>query len=190
MSQIKLLHSGGNGVILAAPSSNPAADRTLTLPGDADGTIATTANAGKILQVLSSSKSDAQTINVNSTAAQDIIGTDQNGSGSVFCVKITPSSASNKILFTACLTLGMGGGASYVQAFMKRDSTTLLPSTHGTGNIVNATFGRSGSYSVGIRRRRQASVPYALPGSIFLLVYSPQQRWLLQLHQLLIKKLL
>ena len=48
MSQIKLLHSGGNGVILAAPSSNPAADRTLTLPGDADGTIATTANAGKI----------------------------------------------------------------------------------------------------------------------------------------------
>ena len=150
MSQIKLLHSGGNGVILAAPSSNPAADRTLTLPGDADGTIATTANAGKILQVLSSSKSDAQTINVNSTAAQDIIGTDQNGSGSVFCVKITPSSAINKILFTACLTLGMGGGASYVQAFMKRDSTTLLPSTHGTGNSVNATFGRSGSYSVGV----------------------------------------
>ena len=30
MSQIKLLHSGGNGVILAAPSSNPASDRTLT----------------------------------------------------------------------------------------------------------------------------------------------------------------
>lgn len=147
MSQIKLLHSGGNGVILAAPSSNPAADRTLTLPGDADGTIATTATAGKILQVLSSSKSDAQTINVNSTAAQDIIGTDQNGSGSVFCVKITPSSASNKILFTACLTLGMGGGASYVQAFMKRDSTTLLPSTHGTGNSVNATFGKSATGS-------------------------------------------
>ena len=41
----------------------------------------------------------------------------------------------------------MGGGASYVQAFMKRDSTTLLPSTHGTGNSVNATFGRSGTGS-------------------------------------------
>ena len=39
MSQIKLKHSGGNGVIIAAPSSNPASDRTLTLPGDADGTI-------------------------------------------------------------------------------------------------------------------------------------------------------
>jgi len=42
MSQIKLKHSGGNGVIIAAPSSNPAADRTITLPSDADGTIART----------------------------------------------------------------------------------------------------------------------------------------------------
>ena len=41
MSQIKLLHSGGNGVILAAPDNNPASDRTLKLLGDADGTIAT-----------------------------------------------------------------------------------------------------------------------------------------------------
>ena len=148
MSQIKLKHSGGNSVIIAAPSSNPASDRTLTLPGDADGTILTSNTAtGKILQVLSSSKSDAQTINVSSTAAQDIIGTDQSGSGSVFCVKITPSSASSKILFTCSLTIGMGGGASYIQAFMKRDSTTLLPSTHGTGNMVNATFGLSSTGS-------------------------------------------
>ena len=44
MSQIKLLHSGGNGVILAAPSSNPASDRTLTLPGDADGTVLSSAS--------------------------------------------------------------------------------------------------------------------------------------------------
>ena len=29
---IKLKHASGNGVIIAAPSSNPAADRTLTLP--------------------------------------------------------------------------------------------------------------------------------------------------------------
>ena len=42
MSQIKLKHSGGNGVIIAAPSSNPASDRTITLPSDADGTLART----------------------------------------------------------------------------------------------------------------------------------------------------
>ena len=32
MSSIKLKHSGGNSVIIAAPSSNPAADRTITCP--------------------------------------------------------------------------------------------------------------------------------------------------------------
>ena len=36
MSQIKLLHSGGNGVILAAPTSNPSSDTTFKLP-QADG---------------------------------------------------------------------------------------------------------------------------------------------------------
>ena len=54
MSSIKLKHSGGNSVIIAAPSSNPASDRTLTLPGDADGTILTSnSDTGKILQVVS-----------------------------------------------------------------------------------------------------------------------------------------
>ena len=37
MSEIKLLHSGGNGVILAAPTNNPASDVTFKLP-QADGT--------------------------------------------------------------------------------------------------------------------------------------------------------
>ena len=46
MSQIKLKHSGGNSVIIAAPSSNPAADRTLLLPSDGDGTILTTNSGG------------------------------------------------------------------------------------------------------------------------------------------------
>ena len=42
MSSIKLKHSGGNGVIIAAPASNPAADRTLTCPDlTANATLAT-----------------------------------------------------------------------------------------------------------------------------------------------------
>ena len=48
MSSIKLKHASGNGVIIAAPSSNPAADRTLTLPGDADGIIAATDTSGNL----------------------------------------------------------------------------------------------------------------------------------------------
>ena len=39
MASIKLKHSGGNGTIIAAPTSNPASDKTLTLPSDVDGTV-------------------------------------------------------------------------------------------------------------------------------------------------------
>ena len=39
MASIELKHSGGNGVIIAAPTSNPASDKTLTLPSDVDGTV-------------------------------------------------------------------------------------------------------------------------------------------------------
>ena len=42
MSNIKLVHSGGNSVSITAPDSNPASNRTLKLPSDADGTIVTT----------------------------------------------------------------------------------------------------------------------------------------------------
>ena len=42
MSQVKLLHSGGNGVIVAAPASNPASDITFKLP-NVDG------SAGQVL---------------------------------------------------------------------------------------------------------------------------------------------
>ena len=48
MSSIKLKHSSGNGVSITAPSSNPAADRTLELPSDSDGVIAKTDADGNI----------------------------------------------------------------------------------------------------------------------------------------------
>ena len=48
MSSIKLKHASGNGVSITAPSSNPAADRTLELPSDADGIIAKTDASGNL----------------------------------------------------------------------------------------------------------------------------------------------
>ena len=51
MSSLKLLHSGGNGVIISAPSSNPASNRTITVPGNADGTFLTS-TSGSSIQVL------------------------------------------------------------------------------------------------------------------------------------------
>ena len=113
MSQIKLLHSGGNGVILAAPTSNPAADRSLTLPGDADGTIATTANAGKILKVIQAVKKNRQTI--NSTTLVDITG---------MSVSITPSSASNKVLVNYSLVVF--SNAVYYALRLVRDSDSTI----------------------------------------------------------------
>ena len=53
MSSLKLKHSGGNSVSIAAPSSNPAADRTLTVDGSADGNIVPS-NYGNFFKAYSS----------------------------------------------------------------------------------------------------------------------------------------
>ena len=150
MSQVKLTAaSGGGTVALKGPASTTGnAAIELTVPGTGNATLLTSATStGKVLQVVQSTKTDAWSQSASTTAGTDIPGTDQSGSGSVFCVKITPSATSSKILFTTSITIGMGSGAAYVQAFMMRDSTVLLPSTVGTGNSVNATFGLSGTGS-------------------------------------------
>ena len=50
MSSLKLLHSGGNGVIISAPSSNPAANRTITLNDTyaGDGSFVTANSSGNV----------------------------------------------------------------------------------------------------------------------------------------------
>tara|TARA_R100000234_G_scaffold30099_1_gene17624 strand:+ start:120 stop:728 length:609 start_codon:yes stop_codon:yes gene_type:complete len=115
MSSLKLKHSGGNGVIIAAPSSNPAADRTLTLPGDADGTILTSNSAtGKILQVLSTPKTDTFSRTDGDTWG-DITGLSQ---------AITAASANNKILVIADVKIGHSGNPD-LHIKIIRDSTDI-----------------------------------------------------------------
>ena len=96
MSSIKLKHSGGNSVIIAAPSSNPAADRTLTVPSNADGTMLTTTNpkAGNIIQVVTSSASTGVS---HGFSQNNFVDTGLSAS-------ITPSSSSNKIHVTGYLS--------------------------------------------------------------------------------------
>lgn len=131
MSQIKLLHSGGNGVILAAPDNNPASDRTLKLPGDADGTIATTANAGKILQVIQAVKKNRQTI--NSTTLVDITG---------MSVSITPSSASNKVLVNYSLVVFSNAVYYALRLLRDSDSTIFIGDENPSATSQNrASFG-------------------------------------------------
>ena len=136
MSQIKLLHSGGNGVILSAPDSNPASDRTLKLPGDADGTIATTATAGKILQVINSIKTDTQSAGGTSNYV-DISG---------LSVAITPTSSSNKILICCNITAGHSGTGNVFGFRLMRGSTAIAVSD-ADGNRRQWTFGEMTAYS-------------------------------------------
>jgi len=131
MSQIKLKHSGGNSVIIAAPSSNPASDRTITLPSNADGTILTTTNpkAGNILQVVSATKTDRAII--NTATFTDVTG---------MSVAITPTSTSSKIYIAVNVNVG-GRNASYNAFKVLRGSTVVTQGTHGTGNKTNMSFG-------------------------------------------------
>ena len=51
MSSIKLKHSGGNGVIISAPDTNPASDKTIKLPSTESGVFATKDSANSLQNV-------------------------------------------------------------------------------------------------------------------------------------------
>ena len=83
---VKLVGSTSGSVSLQAPASTSGgAHRVLTLP-DVNGTIATTTTAGKILQVVSTTKSDG--FSTTSSSFVDITGLSRT---------ITPTAASSKI---------------------------------------------------------------------------------------------
>ena len=136
MSSLKLLHSGGNGVIIAAPSSNPASNRTITVPGNADGEMLTTTNpkTGNILQVVSTTKTD--TFTTSSTSKVDITG---------MSASITPQSTSSKILVD--VNLSYGGNNFNFYCDLLRGSTVIGAPGSGNNNctvslcgITNTTY--------------------------------------------------
>ena len=135
MSQIKLLHSGGNGVILSAPDSNPASDRTLKLPGDGDGTVDTLSRAGNILQVVQTVKTDVTSFTSNSSSTYaDISG---------MSAAITPSSTSNKILVTFTVNVSTSTSDRNNSIKLLRGSTDICVGTAGTSlnvTIADKTF--------------------------------------------------
>ena len=135
MSQIKLLHSGGNGVILSAPDSNPASDRTLKLPGDGDGTVDTLSRAGNILQVVQTVKTDVTSFTSNSSSTYaDISG---------MSASITPSSSSNKILVTFTVNVSTSTSDRNNSIKLLRGSTDICVGTAGTSlnvTIADKTF--------------------------------------------------
>ena len=127
MSSIKLKHSGGNSVIIAAPSSNPAADRTLLLPSNADSTIDTLNRAGNILQVQQTVKTDtySKTVSPGTT-----VFTGEN------CMELafTPTKATSKLLISGNLSVGSGNtnGLERVGVILKAGSSTITAATGDT----------------------------------------------------------
>jgi len=140
MSQIKLVHSGGNGVIISAPSSNPAANRTLTLPGDADGEILTSnSSVGKILQVKHAFS------DVFSTTSTSYVDTG-------LSVTITPSSSSSKFIINVnAIGSASSNDASQGVFRIVRDSTTVAGQK--TLTVSSGAYGEAFAVVEGTRER-------------------------------------
>ena len=107
-----------DAIAIADLSATGTASATTFLRGD---NAWAEAGGGKLLQVVSSIKTDTFTKGT-STDWLDIDGTDQAGSGSVWCCKITPSAATSKVLILA--TLGLST-TYYGAGRLVRDSTAI-----------------------------------------------------------------
>ena len=127
MSQIKLKHSGGNGVIIAAPSSNPASDVTFILPnadGSASQVIKTDASGnlsfgtkGKILKRTSTELTS--TFAVTGTTETFATGLDTN---------FTLSNSSNSVMVVVNLRTQVEAGSdtnARANINLFRDSTAI-----------------------------------------------------------------
>jgi len=121
MSKIALTPNASGTGIFTVASPNSSTDRTLTLP-DETGTVLSSTSAiassqitggvGKVLQVVSTHKSD--TFSYYGFAFYDVTG---------LSVSITPSSTSSKILVTGEISIGSSADFSYMR--LVRDSTVI-----------------------------------------------------------------
>jgi len=117
--------TGTGTVTLLAPVTNT--NRTLTLP-DVTGTVAVQGGAGvgKVLQVVSTTKSDVFT--TTSASYVDVTG---------LSTTITPSSASSKILVFANISYSASGGRD--GNFQLLRGSTVIP-TGVTGSVLNGAY--------------------------------------------------
>ena len=122
--KIKLVHSGGNSVSIAVPTSNPSASEVeFKLPGsdgsanqvlktDGSGNLSFAADqGGKILQVVNLEKKDTTSL-ANNNTRQDISG---------MTLSITPTAASSKILLHSDINLGIPDGGYNIPIFLMRN---------------------------------------------------------------------
>ena len=134
MSSIKLKHASGNGVIITAPSSNPAADRTITLPSTVDGTMLTTTNpkTGNIIQVVAN--------NVTATSSVSY-GQNTLSTSTPVTATITSTIANSKFI-VSCVTNGEATTDDHETHFVLRRIIG------GSGTNINVGEGSGGNRQV------------------------------------------
>ena len=131
--KIKLVHSGGNAVSIAVPTSNPSSSEVEFKLPQADGTsgqaLVTDASGnlsfasvagGKLLQIQQTAKTDTFSASIGK----------HEFSGAAISVNITPANSSNKILLIANLTIGLASDNDIGFAFFKAGSVITLSLIH------------------------------------------------------------
>ena len=128
MSQIKLLHSGGNGVILAAPTNNPASDVTFKLP-QADGTNGQALTTNASGQLAFSTVAGGKILNyVNATTSTQVSSSSTTFASSGLSASITPSATTSKIHVTGKVNVGVHEGNG-IYVLLRVNSAVLTAAT-------------------------------------------------------------
>ena len=149
MSNIKLVHSGGNSVSLTTPDSNPASNRTVKFP-DASGVLALTNGITECdLWYLSSSLWDTNNANITSwsrftqsnVSAASPLGTGMSHSSGTFSF---PSTGKYLVILNADLLLVQNDNV-LIDTRVTIDNSTYVPyTTARDGNSASNTIAGSG----------------------------------------------
>ena len=125
MSNIKLVHSGGNSVSLTTPTNNPSSNVTFKLPqsdGSAGQVLQTDGNGNlswtspsKILQVLENVRPDASTESIASGATYQ----------PTFLRQSITTTGSNKVLVEGFISIGMSSPGNSIMIGIRRDNNNV-----------------------------------------------------------------
>tara|TARA_R100001082_G_scaffold108166_1_gene83048 strand:+ start:306 stop:965 length:660 start_codon:yes stop_codon:yes gene_type:complete len=148
MSNVKLVHSTGNGTIIAAPAANPSSNITLKVPS-------TTGTAGQALKVASANHSSTnaelewggigKVLQVVSTTRTDTFSEasidEGDHSGAAISVSITPTAASSKVFVIASLNIGLDTDNEISFAFFRGGSILTGIIGDAAGSRTRTSFG-------------------------------------------------
>ena len=149
MSNIKLVHSGGNSVSLTTPDSNPASNRTVKFP-DASGVLALTNGITEFDHwYLSSSYIDTNNANITSwsrftqsnVSAASPLGTGMSHSSGTFSF---PSTGKYLVILNAVLLLVQNDNVLIDTRVTIDNSTYYSHTTARDGNSASNTIAGSG----------------------------------------------